>query len=247
MLNTKTINKKVDCREKKHSSKKICKEKKKVNLYKKKYKSNTDKLGIIVLDLDETLFHTKNSQIHYRPHLKNFLVYLNKFFYLVVYTAALKQYADKILNKIDIDSSKNITAKSLFVLKLYRNSLTTEGKDLKVVLKKLLQKKLSNKLFIPNKYIYKQRNGEIVFNLNNIILIDNLKENFVDNQFFNGIPVKDFYQNNKDTTLLTLKNFFKSFLKQKLKDKSLTLKKYLYSNIYKINDVLKVKYNKCKI
>ena len=222
-------------------SKKIC------NDTKKKYKGNTDKLGIIVLDLDETLFHTKNSQIHYRPHLKNFLIYLNKFFYLVVYTAALKQYADKILNKIYIDSSKNITAKSLFVLKLYRNSLTTEGKDLKVVLKKLLQKKLSNNLFIPNKYIYKQRNGKIVFNLNNIILIDNLKENFVDNQFFNGIPVKDFYQNNKDTTLLTLKNFFKSFLKQKLKDKSLTLKKYLYSNIYKINDVLKVKYNKCKI
>tara|TARA_B110001450_G_C17644232_1_gene490491 strand:+ start:482 stop:1192 length:711 start_codon:yes stop_codon:yes gene_type:complete len=235
------LNKKVDCRKKKHMSKKIC------NDTKKKYKGNTDKLGIIVLDLDETLFHTKNSQIHYRPHLKNFLIYLNKFFYLVVYTAALKQYADKILNKIYIDSSKNITAKSLFVLKLYRNSLTTEGKDLKVVLKKLLQKKLSNNLFIPNKYIYKQRNGKIVFNLNNIILIDNLKENFVDNQFFNGIPVKDFYQNNKDTTLLTLKNFFKSFLKQKLKDKSLTLKKYLYSNIYKINDVLKVKYNKCKI
>jgi len=80
------------------------------------------KYGIICLDLDETLFHTKNHQIFFRPKLINFLKYLDKFFYLVVFTAATKEYADSILNKIKWEENKKkIIAKDMFALRLYRN------------------------------------------------------------------------------------------------------------------------------
>ena len=215
-----------------------------VNTNKKNDELNTKKkYGIIVLDLDETLFHTKNSctEIHYRPKLKNFLVYLNKYFYLVVYTAALKSYADKILEGIEI--AEGISAKNLFALLLYRNSVTNEGKDLEVVFKKLTKKKDEKKINIPDKFIFKGNKGEL--NFDNIVLIDNLTENFLDTQFFNGIPIKDFYQNDKDKSLIMLKNFFKNFLKLKQKNKSMNLRNYLYKNLYKLNSILKIQYNKC--
>ena len=215
-----------------------------VNTNKKNDELNTKKkYGIIVLDLDETLFHTKNSgtEIHYRPKLKNFLVYLNKYFYLVVYTAALKSYADKILEGIEI--AEGISAKNLFALLLYRNSVTNEGKDLRVVFKKLIKKKEDKKINIPDNFIFKGNKGEL--NFDNIILIDNLTENFLDTQFFNGIPIKDFYQNDDDNSLVMLKNFFKNYLKLKQKNKSMNLRNYLYKNLYKLNSILKIQYNKC--
>ena len=82
------------------------------------------KLGIIVLDLDETLFHTKGVNVFYRPYVKKFLSFISKHFYLVVYTAALKTYADKIL--YDLLGKENI--KKMFILKLYRNSVTNNVK-----------------------------------------------------------------------------------------------------------------------
>ena len=198
------------------------------------------KYGIIVLDLDETLFHTDKSDVHFRPKVIDFLVYLNKHFYLVVYTAALKTYADKILDKIKIKD--NITAKNLFILKLYRNSCTPQGKDLRVVLKKLIAKKIKKKLDIPDKFLKNSTGLE----LNNIVLVDNLVENFLDKQFFNGIPIKDFYQNDKDKSLVLLKNYFKQFIELKKKNKNMNLRNYLYNNLYKLNSILKIKYNKCK-
>ena len=205
---------------------------------------NTDnkKYGIIVLDLDETLFHTDKTEVHFRPKVTDFLVYLNKYFYLVVYTAALKTYADKILDKIKIKDS--ITAKNLFILKLYRNSVTNNGKDLKLVLNKIVEK--DNKFNISSKLIYKNVNQKKVFNYDNIILIDNLVENFIDDQFFNGVPIIDYTGDDKDNALVILTKFFKYFLKKKSEDKKLTLKMYLYNNLYRINPICKIKYQKCK-
>ena len=80
----------------------------------------SDKFGIICLDLDETLFHTKNHCIYFRPKLINFLKYLNKYIYLVVYTAATKQYADSILSKIKWNDKK-IIVRTLFKTKKRRN------------------------------------------------------------------------------------------------------------------------------
>ena len=207
-------------------------------------KENT-KYGIICLDLDETLFHTKNHHIHFRPKLVNFLKYLNNFFYLVVFTAAKKEYADSILNKIKWEeNNKEIVAKDLFVLKLYRSSVTEKGKDLTIVLKRLLKDRIANKNNIPKSFLYKKVKNKHVLNLENIILVDNLVENFLDTQFFNGIPIKDFYKNKKDCNLEIIKDFIKGYLKQLKKKTNLSLKTYLYNNLYKINDCLKIEYHK---
>jgi len=206
---------------------------------------NDIKYGIICLDLDETLFHTKNHQIFFRPKLINFLKYLDKFFYLVVFTAATKDYADSILSKIKWEENKKtVNAKDMFVLRLYRNSVTSEGKDLKIVLKRLLNNRIKKKNNIPKHFLYKKIKNKNVLNLENIILIDNLVHNFLDDQFFNGIPIKDFYKNKKDCNLENIKNFIKGYLKQLKKKTNLSLKTYLYNNLYKINDCLKIEYHK---
>jgi TFIIF-interacting CTD phosphatase-like protein len=204
------------------------------------------KYGIICLDLDETLFHTKNHHIYFRPKLVSFLKYLDRFFYLVVFTAAKKEYADSILSKIKWEENKEeMNAKKLFVLKLYRSSVTDKGKDLTIVLKRLLKDRIANKNKIPKSFLYKKVKNKHVLNLENIILIDNLVENFLDTQFFNGIPIKDFYKNKKDCNLEIIKDFIKSYLKQlKKKKNNLSLKTYLYNNLYKINDCLKIEYHK---
>tara|TARA_B110001452_G_scaffold177939_1_gene149296 strand:- start:3161 stop:3796 length:636 start_codon:yes stop_codon:yes gene_type:complete len=206
---------------------------------------NEIKYGIVCLDLDETLFHTKNHHIFFRPKLINFLKYLDKFFYLVVFTAATKDYADSILNKIKWEENKKeVNAKDMFVLRLYRNSVTSEGKDLKIVLKRLLNNRIKKKNNIPKNFLYKKVKNKNVLNLENIILIDNLVHNFLDDQFFNGIPIKDFYKNKKDCNLENIKNFIKGYLKQLKKKTNLSLKTYLYNNLYKINDCLKIEYHK---
>ena len=204
------------------------------------------KYGIICLDLDETLFHTKNHHIYFRPKLVSFLKYLDRFFYLVVFTAAKKEYADSILSKIKWEENKEeMNAKKLFVLKLYRSSVTDKGKDLTIVLKRLLKDRIANKNKIPKSFLYKKVKNKHVLNLENIILIDNLVENFLDTQFFNGIPIKDFYKNKKDCNLDIIKDFIKGYLKQlKTKKNNLSLKTYLYNNLYKINNCLKIEYHK---
>jgi len=203
------------------------------------------KYGIVCLDLDETLFHTKNHHIYFRPKLINFLKYLNKFFYLVVFTAAKKEYADSILSKIKWEENKQeINAKKLFVLKLYRSSVTDKGKDLTIVLKRLLKDRIANKNKIPKSFLYKKVKNKHVLNLEHIVLVDNLVENFLDTQFFNGIPIKDFYKNKKDCNLEIIKDFIKGYLKQLKKKNNLSLKTYLYNNLYKINDCLKIEYHK---
>tara|TARA_B100001996_G_scaffold341455_1_gene295510 strand:+ start:783 stop:1415 length:633 start_codon:yes stop_codon:yes gene_type:complete len=204
-----------------------------------------NKYGIICLDLDETLFHTKNNKIYFRPKLINFLKYLHKYFYLVVFTAATKDYADSILGKIKWEEkNKEINAKKLFSLRLYRSSVSSEGKDLKIVLKRLLNNRLKGLNDIPKSFLYKKVKNKNVVNLENIILIDNLVHNFLDNQFFNGIPIKDFYKNKKDANLPVIQDFIKGYLKQLKKNSALSLKTYLYNNLYKINSSLKIEYHK---
>ena len=208
---------------------------------------NIKKYGIICLDLDETLFHTKNHRIFFRPKLISFLQYIHKYFYLVVFTAATKEYADSILSKIkwDNDDGEEISAKKIFTLKLYRSCVSSEGKDLKIVLKRLLDQRIKKLNDIPKTFLYKKVKNKTVLNLENIIIIDNLVHNFLDSQFFNGIPVKDFYKNKKDNHLLIIKEFIKGYLKEiKKKKTNNSLKVYLYNNLYKINNSLKIEYHK---
>ena len=59
----------------------------------------------LVLDLDETLIHFKNdngrAKFLIRPYTYNFLRNLEPHFELIIFTAAQKEYADWILDKID--------------------------------------------------------------------------------------------------------------------------------------------------
>lgn len=63
----------------------------------------------LVLDLDETLVHFKNEggkpKFLIRPHAYNFLKNMSAFFEVIVFTAAQKEYADWILDKIDTKKS----------------------------------------------------------------------------------------------------------------------------------------------
>lgn len=216
------------------------KDKSKKNDCEKKQK----KYGIIVLDLDETLFHSiGENNVNYRPHLKEFLLFLNNYFHLVVYTAAVKPYADERLDRIKIDSKYSI--KNLFILRLARSAVTPNGKDLLVVLKGLMAKKQDKKIKIQQSLLEKIVNKKKVWNLDNIVLIDNLVENFLESQFFNGIPTKDFIKNNDDKGLLLLMKFFKNYLNLVIKKKKkISLKQYLYENLYKLNEILKIEYHK---
>ena len=64
-----------------------------------------DRNYCLVLDLDETLIHFKNdngrAKFLIRPYTYNFLRNLEPHFELIIFTAAQKEYADWILDKID--------------------------------------------------------------------------------------------------------------------------------------------------
>lgn len=84
-------------------------------------KKETEKEFTLVLDLDETLIHSElertsfleeeiivkigNSIEKYyvkiRPFARDFLKNLSQFFELVIFTAALKEYADKVIDYLD--------------------------------------------------------------------------------------------------------------------------------------------------
>lgn len=87
----------------------------------------------LVLDLDETLIHFKNDvnkpKFLIRPYAYNFLKNVSQFYEIIIFTAAQKEYADWILDKID--SKNNI------VYRLYRDhcqmTKNSHLKDLRLI------------------------------------------------------------------------------------------------------------------
>jgi Dullard-like phosphatase family protein len=74
----------------------------------------------LVLDLDETLIHFKGNPnddssglLQFRPYLSEFLFEVSKFYELIVFTAAVKDYADPIIDAIEAKGIK-------FDYRLYR-------------------------------------------------------------------------------------------------------------------------------
>jgi TFIIF-interacting CTD phosphatase-like protein len=102
-----------------------------LNNFKKKKK-------ILILDLDETLVHSSQSQLENydheikidiegsvckfyvaeRPHLKKFLKRVKELFHVIIFTASIKEYADEVINKIDntIDDSCRFYREVSFLL-----------------------------------------------------------------------------------------------------------------------------------
>jgi Dullard-like phosphatase family protein len=77
----------------------------------------------LVLDLDETLVHftenETNGKFLVRPFAREFLVKLSDYYELVVFTAALKDYADWILDRIDTNGN--------IKFRLYRDHTTFQN------------------------------------------------------------------------------------------------------------------------
>lgn len=68
-----------------------------------------DKEYTLVLDLDETLIHFEekpdgSSQFLIRPFAQNFLKQVSEHFEVVIFTAALQDYADYILDRMDTEN-----------------------------------------------------------------------------------------------------------------------------------------------
>lgn len=104
-----------------------------------------EKQHTLVLDLDETLVHfTENDnkgKFLVRPFAREFLVKLRDYFEIVVFTAALKDYADWILDRIDTGNSIRF--------RLYREHTTFQNG---VYLKDLsrLNRDLSKTIIVDN-------------------------------------------------------------------------------------------------
>jgi len=99
----------------------------------------------LVLDLDETLVHyyedDKEGHILIRPGTDNFLKTLSEFYEIVVFTAALQDYADWVLDQID--PNKYIK------YRLYRQHACTYGTTIVKDLSKL-GRGLSRMIIVDN-------------------------------------------------------------------------------------------------
>ena len=99
----------------------------------------------LVLDLDETLIHNVDTQSEsyflIRPGCIEFLKTMAKYYELVIFTAAVQEYADQVIDQIDVD--RNIK------YRLYRQHCSQNGpflvKDLS-----LLGRQLDKTIIIDN-------------------------------------------------------------------------------------------------
>ena len=78
----------------------------------------------LVLDMDETLVHffftELNGMFFVRPYCLEFLNEINKYYEIVAFTAGIKEYADNILNLLDVNDN-------IIKFRLYRQHVTVAG------------------------------------------------------------------------------------------------------------------------
>ena len=115
--------------------------------------------------------------VFFRPHLKQFLSEVSKYFDLAIFTAAMKGYADTIIDFIDPHYK-------FFQFRLYREACIP----------------IQDRLYIKDLRIIEN------YDPKNVILMDNSLYSFM-NQPSNGMLVNSFYTSHKDTQLISAKNF----------------------------------------
>ena len=135
-------------------------------------KTPSKKRFSLVLDIDETISHSlKLSCGCYfllRPGTKNFLKEVSKFYEIIIFTSSPKKYADRILNKIDIDGD-------LISHRLYRNHVLYEnGKSVKNL--NLIGRDMKKTIFIDN------LRSNAKYNLNNLCPISTWRSDIFDNK-----------------------------------------------------------------
>ena len=132
----------------------------------------------LVLDIDETLSHTlKLSFGGYfllRPGAKSFLENVEKLYEIIIFTSSPKYYADKILDKIDINGN-------IFSHRLYKDHVLYEnGKTIKNL--NLIGRDLTKTIFIDN------LRSNAKYNLDNLCPITTWKSDIFDDRL---IKLKD--------------------------------------------------------
>ena len=161
----------------------------------------------LVLDIDETMIHFFftyiNGMFFVRPYCFEFLNEINKYYEIVTFTAGTKEYADNILNLLDINNN-------LIKYRLYRQHTTIMGCSVFKDLSKLGR------------------------DLNRIIIIDNLKDNFK-LQPNNGLFIKTWTSDVNDNQFHDLGRILKDIVLLDIKDVRPVLEK--------INDDIKISRN----
>lgn len=102
----------------------------------------TDREYTLVLDLDETLIHFEEnpdgtSQFLIRPFAQSFLKEMSKYYEVVIFTAALKDYADFILDRLDTEgciTHRLYRYNCSFSENVYQKDLTKLGRSLDKIL-----------------------------------------------------------------------------------------------------------------
>ena len=126
----------------------------------------------LVLDIDETISHTLKLNFGgyflLRPGAKYFLEEVSKFYEIIIFTSSPKKYADKILDKIDVNGN-------IFSHRLYKNHVLYEnGKSVKNL--NLIGRDLTKTIFIDN------LRSNAKYNLDNLCPITTWKSDIFDNR-----------------------------------------------------------------
>ena len=129
----------------------------------------------LVLDIDETISHLVKlpfgNYFLIRPGVKELLEELHKYYEIDIFTAALQNYADNILDKLD---QKNI----YFSHRLYRCHCSwEEGKSIKKL--DLIGRDLNKIVFVDDI----ERNAK--YNMKNLILVSKWSDNIFDDEIIN--------------------------------------------------------------
>ena len=129
-----------------------------------------------MLDLDETLVHydDEKEDLYIRPGCERFLQTLAKYYEIVVFTAGMQDYADWALMHLDDN-----TAAKCIKHRLYRTQA------------------------LPCRDFYIKDLSSLGRDLKKTIIVDNITENFL-LQPNNGITIKSWYDDPKDTALMEL-------------------------------------------
>ena len=138
-------------------------------------KKELDKKFCLVLDIDETLSHMIKlpfgNYFLVRPGVMDLLKELNTYYEIDIFTAALKHYADNIINKLDRDN--------IYIsYRLYRCHCTYEdGKSVKKL--SLIGRDLNKIVFVDDL----ERNAK--YNPQNLALVSKWTDDVYDNEIIN--------------------------------------------------------------
>lgn len=137
---------------------------------------------------------------HFRPYLDYFLSEMSKVYNIVVFTAAYGEYAEKVLNKIDINARyiKNIISRD-HCTKINNNFI----KDFRV---------------IANKGISKD----------DIVMLDNKVISYAYN-IFQGVPILPYYDDPDDTELKNVVPFLVQLANKNNNIRSVLKERYNYN------------------